>query len=398
MKPVRRHGTFSVPEHCLCEHCHAPSQYLYLNDGKKGNQIRCKICNSLSSTERIRRKSNAKYFCPHCGRPLSFWKETAAETVYKCFSPQCPNYLSKKAKLTAKERKRRKQNKFDPNYKLHYIYREYHLKAEDLQCHRPIAKTKVDLEKIHNSHHVVGLVLTLFMNAGLSSRLTRDLLWGLYGIKLSHQTVINYVNAAAARIAPFLDRDLPVPGSTAAADETYLIVENEWHYTWFIIDSETKALCGYNLSDTRGTIPALATLYNTYGQPAKNRGKTYTLVRDGLPSYDSAILAYNQEVQEQILTGKTVVGLENLDEVSKEFRPFKQMIERLNRTYKFHTRPRAGMKSLDGAAALTTLFVAYYNYLRPHGALKHPPLSRDQLQGIERYPKQWETLLQMAVA
>ena len=93
--------------------------------------------------------------------------------------------------------------------------------------------TKVDLNRIHNSSHVVGLVLTFFINAGLSSRLTRDLLWGLFEIRLSHQTVINYVNAAAARIAPFLDADLPKPGPIAAADETYLIVENEWHYTWF---------------------------------------------------------------------------------------------------------------------------------------------------------------------
>ena len=398
LKPVIRRGTFSIPEHCRCEHCDAPSQFLYLNDGKKGNQVRCKICNSLGSTERIRRKTNAKYFCPHCGSALSVWKESSHETIYKCFSYNCRHYLTQEADLTAEEKKRRKTQKFDPNYKLHYQYREYHLKPEDLQCRRPEAETKVYLNRIHHSHHVVGLILTLFVNAGLSSRLTRDLLWGLFGIRLSHQTVINYVNAAAAKMAPFLDADLPKPGLIAAADETYLIVENEWHYTWFVIDSASKAICGYNLSDTRGTVPALATLYNAYGTPESNRGGSFILVRDGLPSYDSAILAYNQVVQEPILTGKTVVGLENLDEISKEFRPYKNLVERLNRTYKFHTRPRAGMKSLNGASALTTLFVAFYNYLRPHGALKHPPLIRNALRGVERYPKQWDTLLAMTAA
>jgi len=272
------------------------------------------------------------------------------------------------------------------------------LKPEELQCRRPVAETKVDLNRIHNSQHVLGLVLTLFINAGLSSRLTRDLLWGLLGIRLSHQTVINYVHAAAAQIAPFLDADLPKPGKIAAADETYLIVENQWHYTWFVIDAESKAICGYNLSDTRGTVPALATLYDTYGTPESNLGKNFVLVRDGLGSYDSAMLAYNQVVHEPILNGKKVVGLENLDEISREFRPYKQLVERLNRTYKFHTRPRAGMKSLNGASALTTLFVAFYNYLRPHGGLKHPPLLRDALRGVERYPRQWETLLQMSAA
>ena len=164
------------------------------------------------------------------------------------------------------------------------------------------------------------------------------------------------------------------------------------------IDAATRAICGYNLSDTRGTIPALATLYNAYGEPETNLNKQFVLVRDGLPSYDSAMLAYSQGLQEPVLTGKTVVGLENLDEVSKEFRPYKQLVERLNRTYKFHTRPRAGFKSLTGATSLTTLFVAYYNYLRPHGGLKRPPLIRDALRGVERYPRQWETLLAMTAA
>ncbi len=398
LKPVRRRGGFAVPIHCRCEHCNAPADFLYLNDGKKGNQVRCKICNHLGTTERIRHKTNAKYFCPHCGSPLSIWKQSSHETIYKCFHYSCPHYLTSENKLSREEKVKRQTQKFDPNYKLHYQYREYHLQPEDRKCRRPPTETKVDLNRIRHSHHVVGLVLTLFINAGLSSRLTRDLLWGLFGIRLSHQTVINYVNAAAARIAPFLDADLPKPGPMAAADETYLIVENEWHYTWFVIDAGNRAICGYNLSDTRGTIPALATLHDAYGNPETNRDQQFVLVRDGLPSYDSAMMAYNQDLEEAVLTSKMVVGLENLDEVSKEFRPYKQLVERLNRTYKFHTRPRAGFKSLNGATSLTTLFVAYYNYLRPHGTWKRPPLIRDALQDIERYPRQWETLLRMSVA
>ena len=398
LKPVRRRGSLPLPTHCRCEKCNAPAEYLYLNDGKKANQVLCKICGHLGTTERIRRQSQAKYFCPHCSKQLYQWKTSSTETIYKCMNNDCPHYLQQKEKLTAEERAKRKLQKFDPNYKLHYQYREYHLKSGDLKCHRPTCKTKVDLSKIHNSYHVVGLVLTFFINAGLSSRLTRDLLQGIFGIKLSHQTVINYVNAAAVQIAPFLDRNLPQPGKIAAADETYLIVENEWHYTWFVIDSVTKAICGYNLSDTRGVAPALATLYNAYGAPGTNKGKQFTLVRDGCPSYDSAMMAYNHGLTEPVITGQKVIGLENIDEVSKEYRPYKQLVERLNRTYKFHTRPRAGMKSLNGASALTTLFVAYYNYLRVHSGLKHTPLKLDELQDVTNYPKQWETLLAMSAA
>lgn len=44
-----------------------------------------------------------------------------------------------------------------------------------------------------------------------------------------------------------------------------------------------------------------------------------------------------------------VIGLTNDDEVSKEFRPYKQMIERLNRTYKASYRKTNGFDNIDGA-------------------------------------------------
>ena len=123
LKPVRRRGGFSVPEHCRCEHCNAPADFLYLNDGQKGNQVRCKICNHLGTTGRIRQRSGAKYFCPHCGSALSVWKQRAHETIYKCFSYKCPHYLTQESRLTGEERVKRQAQKFDPNYKLHYQYR-----------------------------------------------------------------------------------------------------------------------------------------------------------------------------------------------------------------------------------------------------------------------------------
>lgn len=402
LKPVRRHaGSMLPPEHCTCSVCGAPHEYLYLNDGKKGNQIRCKVCSSLSPTERVRRESKSKYYCPYCGYALFLWKHNAVEHIYKCPNNHCSHYLERLRELTKNEKAERKNNIHTPNYKLHYQYREYHFSAGDLKCTRPDHDTKVDLRNIHSDYHTLGLVLSLFINLSMSSRQTRDALMGLFGISLSHQTVINYVEAAASYIAPWLDLNMPKPTSTAACDETYVIVENEWHYTWFVIDSDTRAICGYNVSDTRGTQPALATLYNTYGTPESNTGIRYVMIRDGLPSYDSAAAAYNQksETGTNILETKTVIGLENKDETSTEYRSFKQLVERLNRTYKFHTRPRAGFKKLEGCACLTSLFVAYYNFMRKHMAKERkPPLSLEALTGIESYPKQWEKLILLSAA
>jgi transposase-like protein/Zn-finger nucleic acid-binding protein len=402
LKPVsRRPGAMAPPEYCTCSVCGAPHEYLYLNDGKKGNQVRCKICAALSPTEQVRRESKATYRCPYCGCALFLWKHNDVETIYKCPNRNCKHYLDRLAELTKMESAERESNIYTPNYKLHYQYREYHFSAADLNCARPGCDTRVDLRLIHNSYHTVGLVLSLFVNLSMSSRGTRDALKGLFDIDISHQTVINYVEAAAAQIAPWLDRNLPKPSATSAGDETYVIVDGENHFTWFVIDSATRAICGYNVSGERDTKSALATLYDAFGPPDAHSGAPYVFVRDGLPSYDAAVAAYNQSLDPKhpALVAKSVIGLENQDATSTEYRSFKQLIERLNRTYKFHTRPRAGFKRLEGCVCLTTLFVAYYNYMRKHMAReKRPPLHLDALNGISSYPKQWERLIQLAAA
>lgn len=92
-----------------------------------------------------------------------------------------------------------------------------------------------------------------------------------------------------------------------------------------------------------------------------------SLITDGNPSYAAGILFLNSHrYKDNHIFHKKVIGLQNLDSVSEEFRPLKQLIERLNRTYKFHTNAAHGFTSLNGAIALTTLFVTHYNFIRSH--------------------------------
>jgi transposase InsO family protein len=92
-----------------------------------------------------------------------------------------------------------------------------------------------------------------------------------------------------------------------------------------------------------------------------------------------------------------VVGLQNLDKESEEFRPFKELIERLNRTYKFHTRAAGGFNSANGAIALTTLFVTYYNFLRPHTSLNYSvPIPLEPLKGIDTLQGKWAKIIKLA--
>ena len=396
--PVKRRGRHAPPVGCRCTVCNAPRKFLYLNNGNLSSQVLCKICGSTSPTHLIKREKNGVYLCPYCTYILFKWKESGQHTTYKCPNRNCPHYLNNKMRLNEEERQILANQKYYPNFKLHYQYREYHLSPNDLKVIRPENRSKVDLHHIRNSYHILGLVLTFTINLGLSSRLTREALKGIFDISVSHQTVLNYTAAAAAYLSSYIDSNCPVPNHIAAADETYIIVDGRWTYTWFVIDSKTKAICGYNLSQKRDMQPALALLHNCFGEPGRNTSIPL-LVTDGNPSYDAAVMAYNDAVRDgtEKLSKKTVIGLKNMDKESAEYRQFKQLIERLNRTYKYHTRPRAGFKSFDGACALTNLFVAFYNFMRPHASLNRmTPVSLNCLQDVNLMPDKWCALIRNA--
>ena len=398
VSPIKRKSGKVPPVGCRCAVCNAPRKFLYLNNGKLSSQVLCKICKNTSPTHQPKRKKKPVYFCPYCSYALFKWKACRQHTTYKCPNYNCPHYLNNKMRLNEEEKQMRSNQKFNPNFKLHYQYREYHLSPNDLKVIRPVNHAKVDLHNIRNSYHTLGLVLTFTINLGLSSRLTRDALEGIFGISISHQTVLNYIGATASHLSAYIDSNCPAPADTAAADETYIIVNGLWTYTWFVIDSKTRAICGYNLSQKRNMQPALALLYNCYGEPGYNPSIPQ-LVTDGNPAYDSAVMAYNDVIRNSPgkLSKKTVIGLKNMDRESAEYRQFKQLIERLNRTYKYHTRPRAGFKSFDGACALTTLFVAFYNFMRPHSSLNRmTPLSLKCLQDLKLMPEKWRALIQNA--
>ena len=89
-----------------------------------------------------------------------------------------------------------------------------------------------------------------------------------------------------------------------------------------------------------------------------------------------------------------VIGLTNDDEVSREFRPYKQLIERLNRTYKASYRSTNGFDNYDGAKYDLALWVAYYNFLRPHKHNKYQVLNKvDMLNSADNMPGKWQLLV-----
>ena len=123
--------------------------------------------------------------------------------------------------------------------------------------------------------------------------------------------------------------------------------------------------------------------------------KNLNLITDGNPIY---LLAQQWFSQHDINFDVTqVVGLTNDDEVSTEYRPLKQIIERLNRTFKGNYKPTTGYGADTGAISSVTLFTAYFNFLRPHSALDGKiPAVIPELQALPHMPAKLCKLIAMS--
>ena len=89
-----------------------------------------------------------------------------------------------------------------------------------------------------------------------------------------------------------------------------------------------------------------------------------------------------------------MIGLTNDDAVSGEFRWVKQTVERLNRTFKSSYCVTCGYDCENGALYGVSLWVAYYNFLRPHPYTYWKPLNHlDELENANNMPAKWQLLI-----
>ena len=390
LKPVqRRNGKANVPKSINCPRCGAPSDYLYANNGGKG-QFQCKVCSCLFN-DKSRYSKEAILKCPHCSKTLEKVKERKDFDVYKCKNNDCPYYQKKLNGMSSKEKS---QFKKDPQaFKLRYIFRQFRIDFQPLSKSSP-KKPKVDLARLYVSPHTLGLILTYHVNYGLSARKTAALMKDVHGVSISHQSILNYENAVALILKPYVDYYPYELSDQFCGDETYIRVNGRWHYLFFFFDAVKKIILSYPVSPNRDTATAIRAIDDVL-MKFKEIPEDLSFVVDGNPIYLLAQHFFAQhDVQFDI---KQVIGLTNEDPVSTEYRPLKQVIERLNRTFKGNYKSTHGFGSEEGSVSFVTLFVAYFNFLRPHAALegKVPVLNPELLQ-LPNMPARWSKLIGLA--
>lgn len=142
----------------------------------------------------------------------------------------------------------------------------------------------------------MGLCLTYRVNLKLSLCQTVQAQKDIHGIEISHTRVNNYAKTTAVIIRPFVD--------------------------------------------------SYVTMRMAFDKFKDFPSKALKFIADGYSAYPLAAQQFKIEKDWDVSVTQ-VIGLTNGDEVSKEFRPFKQLIERLNRTFKESCRITCGYGTED---------------------------------------------------
>lgn len=391
VKPIKRRSECDIPKDCTCPSCGAPMEYIYRNNGK-GGQLACKVCGTHFAQGKSRYNSPLKLRCPYCGHALVPKKDRKHFIVHKCVNPKCSYYLHNLKKVDKADL----DEDYGKNkYKLHYIYREFTVDFFNMDI-TSLPRNASSLKFSKNNAYIMSLCLTFHVNLQLSLRKTAQAMKDIFGISISHQQVANYCKTAAICIKPFVDTYPYEKGNTFAADETYIKVRGVKSFVWFIIDAASRAIIGYRASSDRDVGACIMTMRMAF-QHLRELPKHFKFIADGYSAYPLAAQQFFLKFGEKFKFDVTqVLGLQNDDAVSAEYRPYKQLIERLNRTYKASYRPTNGFDNIDGANYDLSLWVAYYNFLRPHQALKYkPPVEDEWIASVENMPGKWQLLIRL---
>lgn len=391
ISPISHRCKNKTAKHIRCPSCHATHEYIYINNGsnQKSVQYKCKVC--YATFCRTPKRTVTKYICPICKKALYKWKSRPLVTIYKCGNDLCQRYIDNKNKLSQDEKEIQKNK--SSQFKLRYCFREYKLNLKNV-IKEELQSTAEQINKFRFSLSTIGLILTFHITFKQSTRMTALAMKGVFGINVSHTTVSRIASAAAVICHHFNLINIPKVSGKQAGDETYIKVKGKHHYVWIAVAEYRSIITAYMVSDNRGEIPAVKTMYMASQKQIDNSGENpLVFISDGNPSYQAAAVFLNS--QNIPVENIQVIGLKNNDETSAIYRYLKNIIERINRTYDHCARNN--FQYITGASSHLALVVTNYDFIRPHSTLKYQtPVIHEKLKDIDLIQNKWAEILKSA--
>ena len=341
--------------------------------------------------------------CPKCNNSLKLYrygKDKFGNQKYQCrecFHQFAPDTNVARVGRSSSQQGNRKYPSCPRCNKSTFLHHDYdfysNYRCSDKKCNhsmfvpKPTAISapsmsklfgKTDFKRMRYPMHVILMALTMFYLGKSSFRNIALILRVANNIKVSHTTISNWCkqfaplfNNISLQLVPLLNFN----SDEWHADETVVKILGKKHYIWFIVDSETRFVLGFHLSPYRNS-PQAFTLFDS----VKNLGNPNSLVTDRYSAY--------KVPAKSVLNVKHVRVQSFKDDVSNN------LIECFNKQFKAWYKTKQGFNSYESANNLISMFVFFFNFVRPHSALSG--LTPAQVAGLSLTRKQKQRFLLVA--
>ncbi|HXG74082.1 MAG TPA: DDE-type integrase/transposase/recombinase [Candidatus Nitrosotenuis sp.] len=203
---------------------------------------------------------------------------------------------------------------------------------------------------------------------GISLRKFADHVKQFYGVNISDNSVLRWVQRFGEVVAPFVDSlKAPQMSGIYHVDEMVVHVRKEemdkGHYQWLwnLMDETTRYWVTSKISQRRETEDAQAVFQNA---TSKSR-HTKAIIHDGLPSYNTAF-------QKEYYTRQNP-KVKNISSISVRDQGLNSRVERLNGTMRDCEKVMRGMNKAESTQKLIEAFRIHYNFCREHSTLGKTP-------------------------
>lgn len=310
----------------ICPKCN--NNHLFYRYGKDSDgyqKYQCRKCKCQFAPDKLKTESVRKYpSCPCCGKSTFLHHDYEFYSNYRCSDKNCNHsfFVVKGSAVT------------------------------ESSMSQLFGKT--NFKRMRYPVFLIITALSMFYLGKSSFRNISLILRTAFNIKVSHTTISNWCHNFAPlfdnmrlRLLPMLD----FASDEWHMDETVVKIAGIKHYLWLIIDSETRFVIGFHLSPRRDSPQAFSLLTE-----ASTHGTPQSLVSDRYSAYKVPVKSvFNDAKHIRVESFK--------DDISNN------LIECFNKQFKAWYKTKQGFSNLQSANNLISMFIFFFNFVRPHSAL-----------------------------
>ena len=329
MKSISNNSSFNL----VCPRCFSNNLYRFGKDKDGFQKFQCKCCKrqwAPESSAKPRSNYNKYPPCPRCGKATFLHHDYQLYSYFTCSDKRCNHHFSVPKLVEI------------PNTSSSHI---------DLE--------KFTIKRMRHPFHIVFTALTLYFFDNSTLRKISQHLELVCEVKVSHVTVSNWCKRFAPALlnaaSPYKKQLSLSESDEWHFDETYIKINGKDYYVWFALDFETRVILDFHISEYRDSTAAHILLNSCNEQFGKPRD---AVVMDRYYAY--------REPVKRFFPNTDFIQVESFDDIINN-----NPIEAFNGQFKAWYKPKRGFKSFDSANLLISLFVFFYNFVRPHSSLNN---------------------------